>query len=192
MASGFVTLPDAVFFRPAQQEDLASITALELASYPADEAATPEKLAYRMHNAGDFFMVAVKQEAAAYPSEPDGDDSAAATHSDTIVGFVCGTCTSSERYSHACMSHHEPEGARLCIHSVVVREDLRRRGLAQRMLRAYFMFMQGTAEHVIHVHLVSKALLVPLYEKSGLTVVGPAQLEHGADSWIELALEFGQ
>ena len=48
--------PDAVIYRPACMEDLDAVFALEEASYPADEAATYEKLKMRIEQVGDRVM----------------------------------------------------------------------------------------------------------------------------------------
>ena len=94
--------PVEVRLRPALREDVDALYALEAASYPADEAASREALAYRQREAGDFFRVVTV----------DGDDCA---------GFVCGTrCATFEEES---MAAHDPAGSILAIHSVVVKPD---------------------------------------------------------------------
>ena len=102
---------DAVIFRPVRGADVPHLAAMEAASYPADEAASAAALAFRAENAPDAFLVAV-------PAHADGDDAA--------VGFVCGTRTTADKLTHASMSTHEPGGALLCIHSVVVEQARRR------------------------------------------------------------------
>jgi GNAT superfamily N-acetyltransferase len=94
--------------------------------YPSDEAASREKLDFRIKNAGDYFLVAIRME---------GDQL-------TVVGFVNGTCTHSPTLTHESMSTHEPGGELLCIHSVCVKESIRRTGLASRLLKAYLQYVQ--------------------------------------------------
>ena len=100
-----LSFADAASTRPNL---LAELCALEAASYPADEAATPEKLKYRSEVAGTFFRVACVGR--------DGD----------VVGFVCGTATDHEELEEETMSVHVKGGSVLCIHSVVVAEKRRR------------------------------------------------------------------
>lgn len=69
---------------------------------------------------------------------------------DVIVGFVCGTCSRESRLTHASMSTHEPDGVLLCVHSVVVRGDLRRQGIATRMLKVSCSY--GHMHQHIHQH----------------------------------------
>ncbi len=108
---------ESVYFRPPDMDALDACFALESSSYPADEAATRSKLEMRIRSAPNVFLLAMQQE--------------------RIVGFTCGTGTTSAKLTHESMSTHEPEGQLLCIHSVVVAEGLRRKGIATRMLRAY-------------------------------------------------------
>lgn len=57
--------------------------------------------------------------------------------SDEILGFTCGTCSTNSTLTHESMSTHEAEGSLLCIHSVVIKQELRRQGLAVRMLKVF-------------------------------------------------------
>lgn len=75
-----------VFFRPVDPSDLERVHQLESASYPPDEAATYDKLKYRIENAANVFMVAVQN--------------------DQIVGFICGTCANGSKLTHESMSKH--------------------------------------------------------------------------------------
>jgi hypothetical protein len=51
--------PDAlsVALRRVEPGDLPAVSALEAAAYPADEAATPDRLAYRARAARELFYV---------------------------------------------------------------------------------------------------------------------------------------
>ena len=48
----------SIRFERCRREDLARVTAVERASYPADEAASATSLEMRQREAGEFFMVA--------------------------------------------------------------------------------------------------------------------------------------
>ena len=48
----------SIRFERCRREDLARVTAVERASYPADEAASASSLEMRQREAGEFFMVA--------------------------------------------------------------------------------------------------------------------------------------
>ena len=104
-----------------------------------------------------------------------------------VVGFVNGTLSKESKLTHESMSHHDPQGSTLCIHSVVVRESLRRQGLGRRMLRHYVEEVQGK-EQVRAIALICKEYLVDFYKQCGFVMVGPSDVEHGADPWYEMRI----
>lgn len=130
---------------------------MESASYPEDEAATYEKLKYRIEHASNVFMAALQPGSSA--SEAEGTE----PQPDQLVGFVCGTQTSAGKLTHESMSTHDPEGSLLCIHSVVVAHALRRQGIATRMLKAYLQYIQATTPSLQGVRLLCKEDLVSLW-----------------------------
>jgi len=139
---------------------------IESASYPEDEAATLESLNYRQSKARNYFQCAIL----------DGE----------IVGFVCGTrCSFFEEES---MATNVPTGKLLAIHSVVVREEYRRKGIASAMLKRYVEKIQventdGSIESIV---LLAKSSLLGFYVKSGFQVNRPSPIIHGKDLWFEL------
>lgn len=73
--------------------DVAAAFALEEVSYPADEAATLEKLQMRQAQAGEFF----------YGGYVEG----------SLKAFVCGTLTTDTTLTEESMSGHAPTGTTL-------------------------------------------------------------------------------
>ncbi|EFJ49157.1 hypothetical protein VOLCADRAFT_104364 [Volvox carteri f. nagariensis] len=171
----YQSLGNTIFFAPVQPEHLIRIHELESSSYPADEAATFQKLEFRILSAPNVFMVAMQCRDGG--AEPE------------VVGYVCGTCTNAGRLTHESMATHDQEGALLCIHSVVVEAGLRRKGLATRLLRAYVPYVQATTPHLQAIRLICKQDLIGLYEKAGFTLAGPSDVVHGRDPWFEMVLE---
>mmetsp|Transcript_2552 Transcript_2552/g.5685 ORF Transcript_2552/g.5685 Transcript_2552/m.5685 type:complete len:184 (-) Transcript_2552:144-695(-) len=163
-----------IYFRPPVIEDLDRVHSLEATSYPVDEAATYEKLKFRIESACNVFLLAID------------------SGSDQIIGFTCGTCTSAPTLTHESMSTHDPDGKLLCIHSVVVAHEHRRKGLASRMLKAYIAYVQGTTPDLAEIRLISKEQLVKLYQGVGFKLIGPSDVVHGADKWFELAYSLQQ
>mmetsp|Transcript_29421 Transcript_29421/g.53992 ORF Transcript_29421/g.53992 Transcript_29421/m.53992 type:complete len:163 (+) Transcript_29421:88-576(+) len=155
-----------VSYRKVKPEDLNKVYELESNSYPPDEAATYEKLKFRIENASFVFLIA----------ELDGD----------IIGFVNGTCSKSETLTHNSMSSHEVDGSTLCIHSVVIQSQLRRRGLALQMLEHYNVFLKQNAPHISRICLICKTNMVSLYSKAGFQMIGPSDVVHGQDPWFEM------
>jgi len=130
-------------------------------------------MAYRVRSAPGLFMATVAR-------LEDGED--------VVVGYVCGTLTTSPVLTEECMSAHEPEGTVLCVHSVCTDEGWRRRGVALRSLYAYYDYVRETTPAVREVRLICKAPLVQLYGKAGFRVEGPSPVVHGEDPWIEMRM----
>jgi len=104
-------------YMPAVMERHQAISEMEAASYPADEAASPAGIKFRLQHAGRYFLIA----------EREGE----------LLGFVNGTLTTSATLTDKSMEKHEPDGSMLCIHSVCVSEKFRRQRIATNMLREY-------------------------------------------------------
>jgi len=170
MSKQYQDADSLLFFRPVDEQDLPRIIALEEEGYPADEKASPQALRFRAAQAGDLFLTAVKP----------------VKGKDVLVGYVCGTLTTSPELTHESMAQHDPQGQLLCIHSVCVDSSYRRSGIAKRMLAAYLLFVQQTSPQVASVRLISKQHLTPLYAGAGFTNLGPSSVVHGKDQWIEM------
>jgi GNAT superfamily N-acetyltransferase len=154
--------PRSLALVPALPEDVDSILELELASYPADEAADRAKLLLRITKAPMFFMKAL-----------DGS---------SLVGFVNGTLAT--ELTEESMSSHEPHGTVLCIHSVVVDPAHRSKGIATWMVLQYLERSLQLCPQVKQCALLSKAHNARLYERCGFTNLGPSGVDHGSETWL--------
>jgi len=152
-------------FRRATSKDLSTLSKLEYSSYPTDEAASLESLAYRIENASPYFLVA--------------------TTEFEIVGFICSTrCFS---FTHTSMSTHEPLGSTLAIHSVVVRENYRLRNIGTQMLKTYIDWIpQQSLKKIV---LLAKNRLLAFYVNSGFEAKRVSDIAHGNDTWYHLEME---
>ena len=151
-------------FRTARIDELDELYALEEASYPADEAATRAKLELRLTKAGEYFYVL--RESGEGP----------------VVGYVCGTRATA--LTEESMAVHDPEGAVLCVHSVVVAPSWRRKGLAAWMVRLFCSRVERLSPSVREFALLSKEANRGLYERCGFSNFGPSGVDHGADVWL--------
>eukprot|EP00244_Chara_vulgaris_P013382 TRINITY_DN7576_c0_g1_i2.p1 TRINITY_DN7576_c0_g1~~TRINITY_DN7576_c0_g1_i2.p1 ORF type:complete len:209 (-),score=18.92 TRINITY_DN7576_c0_g1_i2:292-918(-) len=182
-APHYVQVPAAavdshIYYRPAHEDDLPRINALEQESYPSDEAASPSTMQYRMTHAPSFFLVAERMSA-------NGENK--------IVGYVCSTVSVIDKLAHSTMFAHDPTGSCLCIHSVCVDKTERRKGIGSRLLQAYVRYVAATAEGQIKtIRLLCKEKLVPFYCMAGFSVVGPSDVVHGRDRWIECMMTVPQ
>mmetsp|Transcript_47724 Transcript_47724/g.135703 ORF Transcript_47724/g.135703 Transcript_47724/m.135703 type:complete len:492 (-) Transcript_47724:118-1593(-) len=174
IASAGHALPGALSalrLRPMVERDLAWATELELASYPADEAATPEGLQYRLRVAPELFYGVYE--------------------ADALVGFIVSTTAPGDELEEETMSTHSPGGPSICIHSVVVAAKHRRRGIALAMVRAYVdaVVAEVRCSAARRMVLLAKTGLLGLYRKAGFEVLGPSKVVHGADQWFDMGLD---
>jgi cyclin-dependent kinase-like len=97
---------------------------------------------YRLEKAGGLFLLAVS------------------AHSDAIIGYTCSTASTQEQLQEESMSLHEPGGSTVCIHSVCVAQEERRKGVATRMLKSYIQWVQQTCPEVTNMQLICKEHMV--------------------------------
>lgn len=164
-----------LFQRPvAAGPEVEECARVEAASYPADEAASPEQLESRQREAGAYFLGTFDE-------------------AGVLVGFVCGTRAAGPALTDESMERHVPNGPLLCVHSVVTRPEMRKRGVASVMLRGYLQAVaadtNGASAPPSACALIAKAHLVGLYQKSEFQLVGLSPVVHGADPWFELRID---
>ena len=156
-------------YRRAILADAETVSVLESASYPADEAASLDNIRKRISEAGEYFLLAHLLEDTKGEEQPE------------LAGFVNGTLTCSKELTHDSMYTHEPEGTILCIHSVVVAPSLGRKGLGTKILGAYLDMIKEKHKTIKEVRLICKEYLQSFYKKAGFHLVGPSQVVHGQD-----------
>lgn len=196
-----------LLFRNVCPTDLAKITALEKASYPADEAASRAQIQHRQHHAAAFFRCAVLvNEISPINStnsadEKDTNDASISFMNDNldslndlgeIVGFI--TATRCHKFDEESMKTHVPSGKYLAIHSVVVDEKYRKLGIGTRMMKDYINAIESIRANqagtklkypIEKIVLLSKMSNVPFYIRSGFAVMGKSQIQHGQDDWFD-------
>lgn len=77
----------------------------------------------------------------------------------------------------------------LLLFLVVIKPELRRKGLATQMMKQYVQYIKANRPEIQSIALISKLNIIPLYESSGFTLIGPSDVVHGADVWYELRLD---
>ncbi|OQR82109.1 hypothetical protein THRCLA_11131 [Thraustotheca clavata] len=159
----------ATTFRLITLAEAAAAHAIEVASYPEDEAASLEQIQSRIQQANDYFLGAY-------------DDK------NQLLGFVNGTLTAKRDLEEDTMSCHDPNGKFLCIHSVVVSQAYRKQGIAKKLLKAYVARVvdKGVVSAIL---LIAKPYLVHFYISCGFTVTRLSPVVHGKDAWMELVLD---
>ena len=158
--------------RTATMADLAAVTAVEAACFPAAEAATEKDFADRLAVYPDHFWLL---------EEDDG----------TLVSFVNGLVTDEpilrdEMYADA--SFHNEGGAWQMIFGVNTLPAYRKRGLAGQVLER--VIADARAQGRKGCVLTCKDRLIHYYEKFGYRNEGVSESVHGGVVWYDMRLTF--
>ena len=158
--------------RTAVMADLAAVTAVEAACFPAAEAATEKDFSDRLAVYPDHFWML---------EEEDG----------TLVSFVNGLVTDEphlrdEMYADAEL--HNESGAWQMIFGVNTLPAYRRQGLAEQVLRR--VIDDAKAQGRKGCVLTCKEKLLHYYGKLGFVNEGVSQSTHGGVVWYEMRLTF--
>lgn len=158
--------------RLAVPEDLAALTAVEAACFPAAEAATEQDLAARLAVYPNHFWLLENEEG-------------------RLISFVNGMVTHEpdlrdEMYSEAAL--HDETGEWQMIFGVNTLPEFRRRGLAGQVLRR--VIADAEAQGRKGCVLTCKDRLVHYYETFGFVSEGVSESVHGGVVWYQMRLEF--
>ena len=158
--------------RTAVMADLAAVTAVEAACFPAAEAATERDFAQRLAVYPNHFWLL---------EEDDG----------TLVSFINGMVTDEptlrdEMYENAAL--HREDGAWQMIFGVNTLPAYRKRGLAGQVLER--VIADARAQGRKGCVLTCKEKLLHYYGKLGFVNEGVSQSTHGGVVWYEMRLTF--
>lgn len=102
--------------------------------------------------------------------------------------MVNATLAAEPPLTHSTMSTNDPNGKYVCIHSVVIDQGLRRRGLATQMLKSYIVAVREKKPELKGFLLICKEKLISFYEACGFTLIGKSSVVHGQEQWYECRL----
>ena len=158
--------------RTAVMADLAAVTAVEAACFPAAEAATERDFAQRLAVYPNHFWLL---------EEDDG----------TLVSFINGMVTDEptlrdEMYENAAL--HREDGAWQMIFGVNTLPAYRKRGLAGQVLER--VIADARAQGRKGCVLTCKDKLIHYYEKFGFRNEGVSESVHGGVVWYDMRLTF--
>lgn len=158
--------------RTANMEDLAVLTAIEEACFPAAEAAKEEDFRKRLAVYPDHFWLL----------EEDGE----------VISFVNGLVTEEEHlrdemYENAAL--HDEAGGWQMIFGVNTLPEHRKKGYAGLLIQK--CIDDARAQGRKGVVLTCKDRLVHYYERFGFVSEGVSQSTHGGVTWYEMRLTFG-
>jgi GNAT superfamily N-acetyltransferase len=157
-------------FRRAVPGDTARCFHIETTAYEGDEAATYEKIATRIAQYPDGFLI----------MELDGE----------IAGFINSGCAHDVVMSDEAFKElvgHDPAAPNVVIMSVVLDPAHQGKGHSTRLMEAFVERMRAMGKQTIH--LMCKDRHVALYEHFGYRYVKPSASDHGGMAWHEMVME---
>ncbi|MGY2137557.1 GNAT family N-acetyltransferase [Pseudomonas reactans] len=159
----------ALTFRNALPTDAARCFEIETTAYEGDEAATLEKIATRIAQYPQGFLIL----------EADGK----------VVGFInCGCAhevvMSDEAFKE--LVGHSADAPNVVIMSVVVDPTHQGKGYSKALMTEFEQRMRTMGKQTIH--LMCKEQHVSLYERMGYQYVQPSPSDHGGMAWHEMVM----
>jgi len=159
--------------RQVEEGDLERCYAIEIAAYEGDEAATREKIATRIRDYPQGFVVL----------EQAGQ----------VIGFINSGCAyevvmSDEAFKE--LVGHHPDAPNVVIMSVVVAPEQQGQGHSTRLMRHFIEQARRSGKRSIH--LMCKDRHIALYRQFGYRYVRPSPSEHGGMAWHEMVMALGE
>lgn len=160
----------APVFRQATAQDADRCFQIEITAYEGDEAATLEKIATRIAQYPEGFLI----------MELEGE----------VIGFINSGCAHEVVMSDEAFKElvgHDPLAPDVVIMSVVIDPAQQGRGFALLMMERFVAHMRQAGKRSIH--LMCKQRHVGLYERMGYRYVRPSTSDHGGMAWDEMIME---
>lgn len=156
--------------RSAVPADTPRCYQIETSAYEGDEAATEQKIATRIAQYPQGFLV----------MELDGQP----------IGFINSGCAHEVVMSDEAFKEligHDPDAPNVVIMSVVIDPAHQGKGYSTLLMRAFVKRMAGMGKQTIH--LMCKERHVELYRKMGYRYVQPSASDHGGMAWHEMVMD---
>ncbi|KAI0659152.1 acyl-CoA N-acyltransferase [Cubamyces menziesii] len=151
---------------------------IEARGYPEDEAGSLETFRYRQSQAPELFL-------GAFLPSPEGNGR-------KLIGYVCATLSSDTTLTHESMSTHVPGSPSICIHSVCVDPEHRRKYVGLHLVKEFVSRAERAARagaSYERILLIAHEELRGFYEKAGFEWVGLSAVVHGSRPWYEMRKE---
>lgn len=156
--------------RFVEGRDLDRCYAIEISAYEGDEAATQEKIATRIREYPQGFVVL----------ERDGE----------VVGFINSGCAHEVVMADEAFKElvgHDPAAPNVVIMSVAVAPEHQGRGHAGRLMRHFVELARRSGK--ASIHLMCREQHIALYGHLGYRYVRPSPSEHGGLAWHEMVMD---
>ena len=157
-------------FRNATLPDTDRCYQIETSAYEGDEAATREKIATRIGQYPEGFLIL----------ELDG----------AVVGFINSGCAHEVVMSDEAFKElvgHDAKAPNVVIMSVVIDPAHQGKGLSSLLMRTFVQRMRERGKATIH--LMCKERHVELYRRMGYRYVQPSSSDHGGMAWHEMVMD---
>ncbi|RBH57620.1 MULTISPECIES: GNAT family N-acetyltransferase [Pseudomonas] len=157
-------------FRNAAPSDAARCYQIESCAYEGDEAATLEKIAKRIAQYPQGFLIL-----------EDGGE---------VIGFINSGCAHEVVMSDEAFKElvgHSAEAPNVVIMSVVLDPAQQGKGHSTRMMDEFVRRMKALDKKTIH--LMCKEQHVALYQRMGYRYVQPSPSDHGGMAWHEMVMD---
>jgi predicted GNAT family N-acyltransferase len=152
--------------RNAKMEDFNEIYFLEQKAYKAGDEDVPEHIVYRIKYANPYFLVF-------YNTKKQ------------IVGYINSIVTFEKNYDKNLLNKNSDDGTTLCIHSFVIDNKYRGKGLGKQIFKFYINLIKTKFTNINLIILISKQELAEtFYNKFGFIINRII-----IDEWYELKLE---
>jgi len=95
------------------------------------------------------------------------------------------------------MEQHVPGSTSVCIHSVCISPQHRRKRVGLHLLQEYILRLEAStrdneSQAYERVLLITHKNLRDFYERAGFEWLGESSVVHGSKPWFEMRKEFGQ
>ncbi|SFM99532.1 GNAT family N-acetyltransferase [Variovorax sp. OV329] len=157
-------------FRQAEPRDTARCYEIESTAYEGDEAATLTKIATRIAQYPQGFLV----------MELEGE----------LIGFINSGCAQEVVLADEAFKElvgHDPMAPNVVIMSVAIAPAHQGKGHTTPMMRAFVDQMRRM--HKSSIHLMCRERHVALYERLGYRYIRPSDSDHGGMAWHEMVME---
>ncbi|KAH6889876.1 hypothetical protein B0T10DRAFT_42121 [Thelonectria olida] len=196
------------YVRPLSIRDLDRCEVVESAAFPPAEAASRQKIHYRLtvtpETCYGLFLRGDVSPPIQLPADIPILNEAPENEDATLVAHTISTKASSPVVKDADMAippdwesdpeatyevGHQPNGKTITLHSLAVSPTYQRSGLGKALMKAYLAHMKKTGQGD-RVAILTYDRLVPYYQGLGFTHYGKSESNYAGVAWHDLAYVF--
>ncbi|WQF84181.1 Putative GNAT domain, acyl-CoA N-acyltransferase [Colletotrichum destructivum] len=200
-----------LYIRPLSVRDLDQCVTVESAAFPPAEAATREKIEYRLTVCPSICLGLFVRGATGnlegtrqQGSIPVLADVPEGSKNDRLIAHTISTQSTSPVVKDEDMAvpvtwktiplatyqvGHNPDGRTIALHSLAVSPPFQRLGYGKKLMAVYIEEMRRTVQ-ADRISILTYDRLVPYYQALGFTHLGKSQSEYAGVAWHDLAYEF--